>query len=413
MKRVRSILCILLSSLTLSLTGTAIGQFSPGLTPYPNIVPPGLSTATIIARISNQNVNLTTAERLAQQAIVEMYVSVGIDPSYDYANDISTALLAMAPTGNAKGKLNLSDLALSFSPDAPYYQPINPSAPRVLLPAGFFQSFQLNSVNGPKGDTDGIGYGEVTTVAGAPILAITSEWYSDRSTMTTSMFPMPVNWFKSLPELVVGDSHMIFVDPASLTFVSTYKTTLNKKTGGPKALYASNPTTMTGMGDRGGSTASRFAELPVMIQPGELTAETPIQHAVGGPIQRVSGARVYPAYARDAGMLTSDNTCTGTGYMDTGIVPYGGVIQLDPSLNLANMGLSRPALRVLQAMQTYGYYVMDFGCTDMDIYTAINSSEIEAYGGMYGNAHGIGVQNEVANVLRKANYYVVAPQVKH
>jgi hypothetical protein len=63
-------------------------------------------------------------------------------------------------------------------------------------------------------------------------------------------------------------------------------------------------------------------------------------------------------------------------------------------------------------MQTYGYYVMDFGCGDMDIYSSISESEVEPYGGMYGNVHGPGVQNEVQKIISSSDLYVVAPLVK-
>jgi hypothetical protein len=64
-------------------------------------------------------------------------------------------------------------------------------------------------------------------------------------------------------------------------------------------------------------------------------------------------------------------------------------------------------------MQTYGYYVMDFGCDmDLDIYTAINETEVEPYGGMYGNVNGPGVQNEVQRILSSNTLYVVAPITK-
>jgi hypothetical protein len=92
------------------------------------------------------------------------------------------------------------------------------------------------------------------------------------------------------------------------------------------------------------------------------------------------------------------------------MVPYGGVIQLDPAVNLAALKLSLPALRILQAIQTYGYYVMDFGCADFDIYTAIPESELDPYGGLWGYNHrGIGVQNEVREVLFANRLWVVAP----
>lgn len=317
--------------------------------------------------------------------------------------------------GEAPGYLFIPNPATSFSPDAPFYHAIPANSPRVLLPAGYFDDVQVNSARGPDGD--GIGYGEVIAAASDPNLTVRSEWYGDSDTLVTFPYHMPETWYQSLPTLPAGDSHMIFIDPQTNTFVSSYKTTLNSTTMGPNALYASTPVSIVGMGDRGGSTAAKFAELPAMIQPWELTDTVyPIFHAIGGPVARVWGGRVYPASARDAGMLTGQNACANgnyMNYMNTGLVPYGGVIQLDPSLDLTTLGLSLPAFRLLQAMQTYGYYVMDFGCTAIDVYTAIDETELEPFGGMYGNANGIGVQNEVINVLTTSRLYVVPPMVKH
>jgi hypothetical protein len=224
---------------------------------------------------------------------------------------------------------------------------------------------------------------------------------------------MKNTWTTSLPSLPAGDSHVIFVDPLTDTFISSYKTTLDSETGGPQALYASSPTSFNSLGDRGGSNAAAFADLPVLVQPGEATnATSPIPHAIGGSVARTWAARVYPASARDGDILTSTNSCTGQGLTNNGLIPYGSVIQLDPQLDLTKLSLSLPARRILEAMQTYGYYVMDFGCTDFDIYTSISESEFEPYGGMYGNVHGPGVQNEVQSVVISHNLYVVAPLVK-
>jgi hypothetical protein len=196
--------------------------------------------------------------------------------------------------------------------------------------------------------------------------------------------------------------------------VSTYKTTPDAVTGGPDALYAGSATRLNSLGDRGGSTAAAFAELPILIQPGEATDPAhPIQHAIGGALARTWAARVYPATGWDAGVRTSTNSCTHAGFTNTGLVPYGGVIQLDPKLDLTKLGLTLPALRVLQAMQTYGYYVMDFGCADFDIYTAMDGAELDPYGGLWGyNKKGPGVQNEIEGVITAHTLYVVAPLFK-
>jgi hypothetical protein len=405
--------------LMIQVSANAQSTFSSGLSPYPNITTSGVTVSQIITNISNPNVTLSTADNMVREQVVQMYLDAGIDISYDYTNDDSVALRGLSPTGEAPGYLFLPNPATSFSPDAPYYHTIPTDSPRVLLPAGYIQDVQVNSARGTGTNTDGIGYGEVIASASDPNLTVRSMWPGVSSTLVTFPYHMPMNWYQSLPTNSMGDRHMIFIDPQTQTFVSSYKTRRNTTTYGPNADFANRPTSIIGLGDQGGSTAAKFAELPAMIQPWELTDTVyPIFHGIGGPVARVWGGRVYPASARDTGMLTGKDDCaeannTYQNYMNTGLVPYGGVIQLDPSLDLTTLGLSLPAFRLLQAMQTYGYYVMDFGCTDFDVYTAIDENEIEPYGGMYGNANGVGVQNEVKNVLINNRLYVVPPMVKH
>lgn len=400
------------NDVTLNVVPSINSQFSSALAPYANQPSAQQSSAnTILANVTTSAASISSAELATRQAVLTMYLNWGIDPSLDAGNDESDVLARLEPkTWQAPASVSANSiLSMSFSPDAPYYHAIPAAWPKVQLPSGYIRQLQLNAAYGG----DGIGYGQTVAAATDPQLTVTSQWYSEKSTLKTFPFRMKKTWTTSLPSLTEGDSHVIFVDPTTNTFVSTYKTTLNQQTGGPNALYASSPTSFNSLGDSGGSTASKFAELPVMIQPGEATNPTkPIPHAIGGPVERTWGARVYPATARDAGMMTSKNSCSNSGYTNTGLVPYGGVIQLDPKLDLTKFSLSLPALRILQAMQTYGYYVMDFGCGDMDIYTAISESEVEPYGGMYGNVKGPGIQNEVQRIISTSDLYVVAPLTK-
>lgn len=401
------------NDVTLNVVPSINSQFSGTLAPYAN--QPSAqqaSSGTLLANVATSGASLSTTEQATRQAVMAMYLNWGIDPSLDAANDESSVLASLEPKtwqAPASGVSANSLLSMSFSPDAPYYHAIPAAWAKVQLPSGYIKQLQLNAAQGG----DGIGYGETVAAASDPQLTVTSQWYSDKNTLRTFPFRMKKSWTTSIPSLQAGDKHVLFVDPTTNAFVSTYMTSLNQQTGGPNALYASSPTSFNSLGDSGGSTASKFAELPVMIQPGEATnPNKPIQHAIGGPVERTWAARVYPATARDAGMMQQTNPCSNSGYTNTGLVPYGGVIQLDPKLDLTKLSLSLPALRILQAMQTYGYYVMDFGCGDMDIYTSISESEVEPYGGMYGNVNGPGVQNEVQKVISTSDLYVVAPLTK-
>lgn len=388
-------------------------QLSATLTAYPNqgSAQQG-GVAVTLSNTATAGAVLTPAESQTRQQVLAMYMNWGIDPSLDYLHDQSDVLAQLAPKLWASGPKMTSGMPLSllFSPDAPFYQRIPKVWPRVALPLNYFHMVQLNTTSGG----DGLGYGQTAAGSLDSKLEVRSEWYTNVNTLRVFSFPMSSSWSKNLPANPAGDSHMIFVDPVSATFLSSYKTTLDTATTGPDALYTSNPSPLNSLGDRGGSTASGFAELPVLIQPGEATNPSqPIAHAIGGPVGRTWAARVYPASAWDAGVRTSTNSCSGTGFTNTGLIPYGGVIQLDPALDLTKLGLTLPALRILQAMQTYGYYVMDFGCADFDIYTSISETELDPYGGLWGyNRKGPGVQNEVEAVITTHTLFVIAPLTK-
>lgn len=362
------------------------------------------STATPGAAMSDEELR---ARRLA----FGMYLNIGIDPSLDAGHDQSEVLAAHIPLRASTHRPHRDSLPLSmwFSRDAVFYHAIPHQWPRVPLPKGYIQKVQFSTAY----YGDGIGFGQVIASSSDPLIRINSQWHDVRSTFRTFDFRMPVDWSSRLPTNQEGDSHLIFIDPLSNTFVSSYKTSIDFSTGGPKALYASSPHLLDGLGGSGGSIAAGFAELPLLVQKGEATnPREEIPHAIGGAVSRVWAARVYPAISRDAEVLTSVNPCTSRGFTNTGVVPYGGIIQLDPDLQLAKTTLSLPAYRILRAMQVYGYYVMDFGCADLDIYTAMDAEDLEPYGGVWGNANGRGIQNEIQSTIESSRLFIVPPPIK-
>jgi hypothetical protein len=392
--------------ITLRVVRTMNDLFSKSLAAYalhPTVRQP---LETILKHTSTEGAYLTQEDLHVRHQIAAMYLNFGIDLSLDYESDQSTVLTSLLPNNWASAESNTEvPLSMQFSLDAPFYHSIPKDWPRVRLPHGYLHIVQLNTNQGG----DGIGYGIATAQPESSAVTITSMWHQQESTLKTIAFRIPSNWLRSLPWLEAGDRHMIFVDPNPGIFVSLYKTSVDA-IGRPHALYASSPASFDSLGDHGGSTASWFSELPLLIQPGEATSNTgAIRHALGGPVSRPWAARTYPATSRDYAVMTSTNSCTGKGLTNTGLVPYGGIIQLDPALDLARLKLSRPALRILQAMQTYGYYVMDFGCADLDIYSAIPESEFDRYGGLYGGPRQIGVQAEISRVITTSNLYVVPP----
>jgi hypothetical protein len=399
------------NSVRLTIIRPADSNLSQGLKPYP--LQPGLQLplSTVLESLSTPDTWLTPEEEETRVRVAAMYRNFGFDLSADNENDLSETLLKLSPSGWAPPRTALQlPLSMRFSGDSPFYQRIPKVWPRILLPPHLIRTVQLNT----NQQGDGIGYGEAVAEADSPVKTITAMWYEQKETRTETPFPIPSSWKKQIPSLVEGDRHIVFVDPKENRFISLYKVSFDSSTDSPHALYAANPASFNSLGDHGGSAAARFAELPLLIQPGEATEDDhDIHHAIGGPISRVWAARVYPATSRDFGVLSNVNTCTNKGRMNTGMVPYGGIIQLDPALDLGRLGLSRPAFRILRAMQVYGYYVMDFGCSDLDIYTAVSEKEFDEYGGLYGfRPNGAGVQNEIAKVISESDLYVVPPVTK-
>lgn len=394
----------------LNVIDTADSLLSHDLKPYPLQQSLQDPISLVLSKLSTPDANLTSEEEKVRFQVAAMYRNFGFDLSADNEEDLSELLPKLQPTDWAAPSNDVRlPLSMRFSSDSPFYQRIPKNWPRVPLPGNLIKTVQLNT----NQQGDGIGYGQSISEAGASPISIHSMWYTQESTRKDISFHISRNWPKAIPSLFAGDRHVIFIDPSKMDFVSAYKVSVDPVTGDPHALYAGPPTSFNSLGDRGGSTAARFSEIPLLIQPGEATSDTQeIHHAIGGPISRVWAARVYPATARDYGVLTNENTCTHKGKMNTGLVPYGGIIQLDPSLNLDQLHLSRPALRILRAMQTYGYYVMDFGCADLDIYTAVAEQEFSRFGGLYGDGSSAGVQKEISDVITKSQLFVVPPVTK-
>lgn len=386
--------------------------FSPEFSPY---VPHRSALAedfeTLLRSTATPGAALGIEEAGARRLVFGMYLNFGIDPSLDAGNDQSDVLTAHRPSGASLPPLHRDSLPLSmwFSQDSVFYHSIPQEWPRAAVPIGYIRSVQFSTAYGG----DGIGFGEIIAAPSDPLIEVRSQWYGVKSTLRVFDFRMPVRWSSRLPTQERGDRHLIFVDPTTNTFISSYKTSKNASTGGPDGLYISYPHSLEGAADIGGSVAAGFAELPLLVQPGEATdPNRDIPHAIGGAVARTWAARVYPATARDADVLASVNPCTHHGFTNTGIVPYGGIIQLDPDLALQKLGLSLPARRILRAMQVYGYYVMDFGCADLDIYTALDSEELVPYGGVWGNKHGPGIQSEIQGVIEHSRLFIVPPPIK-
>ena len=96
--------------------------------------------------------------------------------------------------------------------------------------------------------------------------------------------------------------------------------------------------------------ASSLAGLAIMIRPEQIEAGV-IEHPLACCLKYPKAARVYPPAS------SYDKRGSTNQYA----IPFGARIQLDPSINLDSLGLSRTAKIVAKAKQDYGIVVKEMG----------------------------------------------------
>ncbi len=109
-----------------------------------------------------------------------------------------------------------------------------------------------------------------------------------------------------------------------------------------------------GSGWGGAATGSGASRLGGIIRIAEIEAGE-IQHALA--LQMSNACKTFRAPA-----LKSDGTSTRED-----CIPEGSLLQLDPSIDLDKLGLSKGERAVARAMQRYGGYVMDVATTTMSV----------------------------------------------
>lgn len=143
------------------------------------------------------------------------------------------------------------------------------------------------------------------------------------------------------------DSHTVFLDKArGYSWEFWQLRILNGKwVMGTSAVYdLSGP----GVIPQSSGRASGFSLLSGLIWPQELLA-TNIPHALVFVFHTKKGNPVWPA-------LHSDGP-----YTEEAAMPMGTHIQLDPALELTNLGLDRYQIAIGKALQEYGAYLGDTG----------------------------------------------------
>ncbi|NJM68038.1 MAG: hypothetical protein HC851_21415 [Acaryochloris sp. RU_4_1] len=379
-----------------------MGQgFSDQLDPYP--IHPTAAQKTvdqIFDLTALPGENLSTEDTAKRKEIIAMYRDFGIDLSLDMGGFYSKTLASFRPQSwSSQTKQPLSDNYLQpFSIDAPIYHPIPCNTPQVQLPVGYFSSAQLHVYKG----FDGVGFGVAISSKTDPVRTIKSR--ADGKSYQAHVRDDTLELF--LPTNAKADQQVLFIDGVNHTLVNCSKA---QQEGSDYTCGFAVQSTLPNLGDHGGTIASGMSNLAGLIREGEATDQANrLAHGIIIVSNRMWKARVYPAVSGDGWIYKNQNA----NRYGRGLVPYGGVVRLDPTLNLEALNLSLPAKRILEAVQQYGAYLVDTGSPAFGIYTGVKSSEFEKFAAIYTPNNDKGIQNQIAKVLSTYKVYVVPPMVK-
>jgi hypothetical protein len=119
----------------------------------------------------------------------------------------------------------------------------------------------------------------------------------------------------------------------------------------------------TRRGENVGTAASGVAALFGVLRGHEInTPGHKIEHALHIGLPRKPG-RGCNVMLSDQVVLPATNRdrSAGSGGNNGGAIPYGGLLALKPSVNIASLNLSEPGRRLAAAIQNYGMYVINGG----------------------------------------------------
>ncbi len=368
------------------------------------------SVEEIFSRTATPNIDLPTEIVAKRKEIIAMYRQAGIDPSLD--KNTLVALLPKSWSSKSPAPFGKT-YPLPYSVDAIFYQKIPPRSPRVALPAYYIQSGHISTLGGQGSDEFGIGV--VISNRQDPLRRIYLErpdQYAHPGTCpdhhANQSTSAAIHIRNSANQKLAGsgegvprnafDRTVVWIDASDHTTVSTWGTIEDCNPPGDwSAMFIQKRERLPNLGDRSGINAANKSDLVALLRPGEATDPIhPIAHALSGPVRNAWKAIVYPA-------SNTDNTIDQN---NRGLIGYGFLIQLDPKLDLRRMPLSLPARRILEALQTYGWYMDDTGVRDFDIKGNFSAAEFKPFGGFEA------VETEIYQVLKTRTLYVVAPPLR-
>jgi hypothetical protein len=393
-------------------------SFSSELSKYPEHPTARSRTVDeIYNRTATSGITLPPEYVAKRKEIIRMYQTIGIDLSLD-----KEELRKLRPNSWSKNTpLPLSgNYAQPYSVDSPFYHQIPTDWPRVQLPIGYVQTGHISTLGAPGDGSDGYGIGLVISQETDPIrqISLANGAYAKKGVCpqhnpfkgynTTTHIRDSANvLLGGSGEGVPYDSSdrtVIWLDSSDNTAVATWITSpdcdrpdLGTKLGDWSGEAITPKEKLPNLGDQWGINAAAKADLVALIRPGEaINPDKPIPHALAGPVKNAWKAIVYPA----------NNTDNSIDQNNRGLLGYGFLVQLDPNFDLNKIKLSLPARRILEAIQTYGWYMDDTGVRDFDIKGNFSGAEFAPYGGVDA------VDAEILSVLKTQKLFVVPPLVK-
>jgi len=392
---------IIMMSAAVLLSNYTVYAFSDEYEPiYPQKTAVTRSVEDIYLRVTGAEIEKELPEEVisARKEVIQMYKNIGIDISYDMENVVSTKLRYNMPSRwSKKTPMPLEgDYAGPFSVDACWNNQIPEDAPMVEIPYNALsRKFQIGSLStNIGGDGDGIGFPMVIGNSTMPYRNLVIQ--SGATIQQIYRLRMPENVVDYLNNRQTGDEHGIFIDAENNVAVESWKCRAiddPRGFGNDLALpyapvrgrFGSCLYSLDGIATEGrtGTNAASIPSLAFTIKPNDLQDDNSmINHALGAAFNVNLTARVMPAFSTDS-HAAGDVKATGRGsdatYMK-GIVPYGGIVRLDPEIDLKAIydsgKLSWPGYKILKAMQDYGIYNIDTsGNARLLIYTSTHRKD--------------------------------------
>ena len=397
-------LCLLTAFVlaTVLSVGMSAFAFSDEYEPiYPHLTAATRTVDEIYARISGKDIELPEEVVKARKEMIQMYKDVGIDVSYDMENWLASyKIIANFPQRWSKETpipLGESpDYAGAFSIDAPWNNKIPEGAPRVFVPRSAMKMHIHIGVVKANIDAGGWGTGvpQIVSTSADPYYTIASK-YNSADVNRVFKLHAKKGLFDYVNNAQTGDEHIMFIDGETNTGVQIWKATVpgdprgfdltNYRIPGfdVRAKAASVEYKLDGIGAEGqtGVNAVNVPTNAFTIKSSEISSTTEMfKHGIGGAIPQMIGARAYHGISTDSNMdMEADGTGSNGNY-NSGVLPYGGVLQLDPELDvdaMYNSGkLSFHAYRILKCMQEYGFYNIDCsGGSSFFFYTSTYSKD--------------------------------------